>query len=777
MRENIGHSKDQWVIVENCFNQDALGKSEVIMAQGNGYLGVRSTTEERYCGEVRDTFIAGTFNKAANNEVTELPNVPDVLEISMTINGKKFSLAQGEILKYSKELCLKSGELVRRAEWTSAETGRIAFTWRRFVSLADLHLICQSVEAVALEKDLSIEILSGINGQVTNTGAQHFVEGEKRLFDKSIMTMAQKTSESNITFMGATVHTGYIDNQEQEQDLLILMDRRKIFGKITSKVRKGQSYKFQKYSVLGTDRDLEYQQLSEESLRDRLVEKLRNLKRRSYEELLLESAQLWDTQVWSRVPIQIDSENSFDQLSVRFAQYHLHIMTPAHDSRMGIGAKGLTGEGYKGHSFWDTEVFMFPYFLYTQPEIARQLLVYRYKTLAGARKKAIENGYEGAMFPWESAWTDDGEVTPVWGAADIVTGKSTKIWSGFIEQHITADIAFALFQYYSLTQDEDFMEQYGYEVLFDTAKFWASRLELGTDGAYHINNVIGPDEYKEHVDDNAFTNYLVHMNFELAITYANRLAKTESDLYKRLNTQFNLPQQVEIWQDRMTNIVLPKPNEDGIIPQDNTYLTKEIIDLTPYKNQEHVGSIFTKYNLSQVNNIQVSKQADIMMLFYLREDLFSLEIKRANWEYYEPKTLHDSSLSLSTHSIIANDMGNYPLAYELFTRCREIDLGQNMKSSDHGIHAASLGGLLQCVINGFGGIRVLHGVLRIEPNLPSDWSRLSFPFYWHGYRLEITIDSSGCVVTNKDYCGKTLTFEAWGESYELQESVKIIRNN
>ena len=285
------------------------------------------------------------------------------------------------------------------------------------------------------------------------------------------------------------------------------------------------------------------------------------------------SAKAWGDK-WKVVDITIESDDGFNQLAIRFAQYHLFIMTPAHDSRMGIGAKGLSGEGYKGHSFWDTELFMLPFFTFTQPQIARSLVEYRYNTVAGARKKAKENGYKGAMYPWESAWADDGEVTPVWGAADIITGKSTKIWSGFIEQHITSDISFAIWQYYQVTGDENFMDKYGYEILLDTGIFWASRLQWNEEKKqFHINEVIGPDEYKEHINNDAFTNYTAYWCIENAIHYYHLLKNEKPIIFSALNKLLSLENEIKELEKRLPLIYLPQPDENNIIPQDDTYLT------------------------------------------------------------------------------------------------------------------------------------------------------------------------------------------------------------
>ncbi|MGL5907861.1 MAG: glycosyl hydrolase family 65 protein, partial [Shewanella sp.] len=443
--------------------------------------------------------------------------------------------------------------------------------------------------------------------------------------------------------------------------------------------------------------------------------------------------------------------------------------------RFGIGAKGLSGEGYKGHSFWDTEVFMLPFYIYTMPEVARGLLEYRYQTLPGARKKARDNGYIGAQFPWESALSGE-EVTPVWGAVDIVTGKSTKIWSGFIEQHITCDITNAVWQYYQITGDQVFMDEMGYEIMFDTATFWCSRLEWLTDrNQWGICNVIGPDEYKEHVNNNAFTNYMAVENIRLAIRYYDDLAKNNPAILAQLEAKLDLTAARKLWLERVEHIYLPQPRaQDKVIPQDDTYLQKEIIDLTKYKEQPFVGGLFQDYNLEQVNQIQVSKQADIMVLFYLQEAKFDLATKVANWNYYEPKTLHDSSLSLSTHSVLAADVGNGTLAYDLFAQAAAIDIGQNMKSSDHGIHAASMGGIWQCVVCGFGGVRLLDGTLRIKPNLPAQWQQINFPLFYQGQRLEISVDNQSVSIVRRE-AGAPLEMEIFGQMRVIDQAEVLFR--
>ena len=762
-----------WIVSENDFSSNHLGKCEAIMCLGNGYMGVRSVTEEKYLKEIRNHFVSGTFNKFDENEVTELPNIPDFTQLDINLNGERLDLEKGEIKNYSRDLNLKSGVITREFNWTFKGI-EYHFISRRFVSLKDLNLMAIEVCITPMNAEAIISITSGINGQVSNSGAQHFHEGEKRIYNKKFIEMISKTTNSKIDFVQMTTHKLYLNGNEIEIDPDLNMDRRKVNVVYKLDVKAGEEFKLEKISTVNTTRDLVHDGKELKDIRIYALNQLENFEKEGFETLLEKSKTEWDKK-WAAMDIKIDSEVEFDQLAIRFAQYHLIVMTPAHDSRMGVGAKGLSGEGYKGHSFWDTELFIMPFFTYTMPEIARSLAKYRFETLGGARRKANDNGYMGAMFPWESAWKDDGEVTPVWGAVDIVTGKATKIWSGFIEQHITCDVAYALWQYYMVTKDEEFMENYGFEILFDTAIFWASRLEWNEEKKeYHINNVIGPDEYKEHVNNNAFTNYMAHWNLNLAIEYYSKIKSEKPEVFNILNEKLELDYNLKVWEDKVVKIYLPEPREeDSVIPQDDTYLSKEIIDLTKYKNQEQVGSLFKDYSLDQVNKIQVSKQADIMVLFYLLENRFSTDVKRANWNYYEPKTLHDSSLSLSTHCVLASDMNDKEMAYDLFRRASEIDLGPNMKTSDHGIHAASLGGIWQCIVNGFSGVRMLGGELRIDPKLPENWNEVIFPLNWHGVNLTVKVDKNLLTLVKNSDSDEEIKFTVYGTEYILDKKIEI----
>lgn len=770
---NMDYSKaSEWKIAEASFDPERLGKCEAIMCQGNGYLGLRNATDEYNAGEQRNLFVAGTFNKFDDSEVTELPNAADVTRLDIRLDGGLFNLQRGKTLEYSRELCLKNGEVVRRVLWESPEGRQYRLEFRRMVSMERKHVIAQQVRITPLTADCALRLDGGINGQMNNTGSQHFSEGEKRLYDGRFMQYTQTTGQSKIDFFLNTAFRFALDGQDREESGFIVMERRLIQQEFTLSIPQGRTLTAEKISTVFTSRDRECEGKDFAQLQAYSLESTREAWSAGYGDLLAESAQAWNKLVWDNVPVEIDCADPFDQLAIRFAQYHLYVMTPAHDNRMNVAAKGLSGEAYKGHTFWDTEMFILPYFIYSAPEIARSLEEYRWLGLEGAHKKAAGNGYDGAQFPWEAAWIDDGEVTPVWGAADIVTGLPIKIWSGFIEQHITADVAYGAWQYYVVTGDQDFMDRCGYELILDTAKFWVSRFEPGEDGAYHINDVVGPDEYKEHVDDNAFTNYMAAWNIRKAMEYADELKREKPELYARLSGKLDLPRVEPLWAEKLPKLYLPQPREDGVIPQDRTYLTLKDVDLSKYKAQENIGTIYRDYNQEQITNMQVSKQADILIMFLLLENQFDMSVKEANWSYYEPRTLHDSSLSLSTHCILASDMGNKELAYQLFQRAAAIDMGPNMKSSNPGIHAASIAGIWQSVVFGFGGVRMLEGELRINPSLPDGWKGLSFYLHWRGQKLFVQITREALRLTNQTGTAP-VSLTVRGQRYELADTLEL----
>lgn len=772
-------AETSWIIEETSFHEKYTGKCEAIFTQGNGYLGLRNSLEERYVDTVRGMFITGTFNKASKEEVTELPNVSDIVNMEIELNGERFSMTEDNIKEYSRTLNLYTGETCRNVLWEGKNGDIVQLSFHRFVSYKNVHVIGAYVEIKPVNCDVKATVVSGINAQVTNNGAQHLTEVSKRAFDEKYLQMGMVTTESEVAIAVSTVHDVFLDGEKTEETAYKIGDdrsRRKIHARIQLDIPKGETARVEKISTVHSSRDLEYTGSGKEPDKETVyangLENLKEAECKGYRTLLQESREVWEA-IWKKQDIVIDSREDDAQVAVRFALYHLQIMVRKEDNRVGIGAKALSGEDYKGHSFWDTETFIFPYFQMAEPEVARTLLEFRYKGLYGARKKAKENGYKGAMYPWEAAWISDGEVTPDTFGINVHTGEPMICLTGVIEQHITSDIIFALWQYYTATGDQDFMDRYGYEMIIETARFWNSRLEwIEESGRYEIRDVIGPDEYKEHVDNNAYTNYMAHANMRLAVQVIGLICGEKKDFYGKMQKLMqeegtSLEQLERELEDKIEKLYLPQPDEKtGIIPQFDGYFGLKEIDLSAYKKASVVGTIYNDYSFEDVQNMQAGKQADIVELLYQMEDITTPENKAENYAYYEARTLHDSSLSKAIHSIIACDLGMDKEAYDMFMSAAFTDLGQEMKSSDAGIHSANMGGVWQDVVMGFGGVRIHDGHLRIRPNCPKQWEKFTYSIYWKGNKLDVTVCKDGVEVINE---GTAFMAEIMGQMVTVEK--------
>ena len=715
------------MLKESGFQKDYVRKYESIMSMGNGYMGVRAATEESYDRAIRYTLVAGTFDAKEDEDTTELPNAADTTALFVTMDGIPLYLTQENTENYQRSLSLFNGALKRRFTWSPRPGLRLEFYSERFVSLKELHVLGHRVSIKVLEGCGTLELQSGILGGV-RYGSPHFTAMQGQEQD-GIMQYAETTHESNISFVTSAFVNAWINDKfgnESPIELEIIPEKERVMASCRVFFEEGQEFHLEKLCRIATTRDKDCELPDRDSLLRREKEEMEKLRIRGYEKTWKLSQECWK-ELWKDKDIIISGEKEnaeYDQLAVRFAIYHLTIMAPLHDNRMNIGAKGLSGKGYYGHTFWDTEIYMLPYFVWENPQGARSLLEYRYLCLDSARKNAQESGYEGAKYPWEAAWITDGDTCP------------KKHFTQY-ELHVTADVAYGIYYYYEITHDVDFMRKYGCEILFETSQYWKSRLEYCEDkDVYEICNVIGPDEFTHEANNNAYTNYLAHLNLKLAIEWKDRLQKDYPEDYVRLNEKLNLEERMAGWKDGRDKLVLPTPNEDNILPQDDDYLTLPEIDLTIYRNKEK--KLRVDYPYPTYTRLKVSKQADVMNLFLLLEELFTDEVKRASLAYYEPFCVHESSLSLCAYSMLAADCGENNKAYELFVGARDIDL-RLKNDSDHGIHAASLGGIWQCCILGFAGVRMCGGKLRIKPNLPKHWDEVKFRMWWRGSQLEVTV--------------------------------------
>ncbi len=445
---------------------------------------------------------------------------------------------------------------------------------------------------------------------------------------------------------------------------------------------------------------------------------------------------------WRDSDVVVDGDPEA-QRALRFALYHLMSAGDPESDLASIGARGLTGDGYRGHLFWDTEVFMVPFFTYTHPETARTLLAHRHRTLPAARARAAAFGYRGALFAWECADTGE-ETTP--GHEVGPDGTRIPILTSQQEHHISADVAWASWRHWEATGDEAFLADIGAEIVLETARFWASRARRGRDGRHHIARVMGPDEYHQGVRDNAFTNIMARWNLERALEVAEVLPVLDRRSWRALRRRMALEDsELRRWRTVAGGLVDGFDPGTGLYEQFAGFFDLEDVRAADLGPRPFVAELVM--GRDRLGRSQVVKQADVAMVLHMVPEVVPAGAVRANYRYYEPRTSHGSSLSPAIHAAVAARVGRPADALRYFEMAAAIDLGNRMGNAAHGIHMAAMGGLWQAAVLGFGGLRADGDALRIDPRPPRTWTRLAFPLRWRGSRVRVDVEARTVTVT------------------------------
>ncbi len=682
-----------WVLVEEGFTPTREHEVESAFALGNGYLGCRASLAEGSPLSAPATFIAGAFDGVAGKGPTLARLTGDWSYVSGRVGDEPMRLDTGETLSHRRVLDLRQGVLWR--EWRRRDrSGRITnLRGLRLASLADPHLLVQSVE-------LTPENFSG----------------ELRVWDApSVPTSAQTTS-------GVRIAAAMVTGIEEPRGRL---PRREADGAWVVDLELGKSYRFDRLVAVHTTRDGARPEAA-------ALATVQAAHEQGFAAAARAHRQAWQER-WQAADVRLDGDAEA-QRALRFAVYHLISAAATMDERASVGARGLTGPAYEGHVFWDTEIYILPFFTLTFPERARALLMYRYHTLPAARAKATRLGYRGALYAWESADTGE-EVTPAFFVAP--GGEIVAVRSGEQEHHISAAVAYAVFSYWHTTRDDRFMLEAGAEILVETARFWASRVTHGADGRAHITAVMGPDEYHESVDDDAYTNGMARWNLEAAHDLARLMAATHPRSWQALAERLSLRDaEVASWPRLAEAIYLGLDERTGVIEQFRGYFELEDLRAVPF--EERNAPMDLLLGRERTRRSQVIKQPDVLMLIWLLWDRFPAHVREACFRYYEPRTGHGSSLSPPVHALLAARLGHDDLAYRYFRQTADIDLANNMGNAAGGVHLAALGGLWQAAVFGFAGVE-LRSEPRIAPRLPAAWRRLSCKLRWRGRELAVDV--------------------------------------
>lgn len=709
-----------WTVTETLFDPDRFRSRETVFTIGNGYLGTRGSFEEGYSRALPATFIHGIYDEVPI-VYTELANCPDWLPLLIDIDGDRFRLERGEILSYERQLNLQQGILSRKVRWRSPGGKIVDIVWERFASLAEPHVLGLRCQLTPVDRESAIEVQASINGYPENQGFNHWELLDQGKTEQAVwLNLRTRTSRIQL---GMATKIKILGAQASVQ-----VTNPPGYPTLSSSffAAAGQTVTIEKLVTVFTS-------LETENPVEAACSQLAQLP--EYSTLLSSHIQAWD-EVWQKSDIVIEGDITA-QLAVRYNLFQLLIAAPRNNEKVSIPAKTLSGFGYRGHIFWDTEIFILPFFIYTQPELARNMLSYRYHTLPGARRKAVHYGYKGAMYAWESADTGD-EVTPRWLPPNDFYGEDIRIWCRDREIHISADVAYACWYYWQATGDSEWMRDRGAEIILDTAVFWGSRVEYNTKyERYEIREVIGADEYHESVNNNAFTNRMVQWHLEKALYIYDWLHKNFPEKLNELDQKLNLsPGRRSRWNDIITNIWIPQDKSSGLIEQFEGFFQLQDINLEDY--EPRTKSMQAILGIEEANKRQVLKQPDVLMLLYLmrqsQEPPYDLQTLQKNWDYYAPRTdiSYGSSLGPAIHAILASDLGKTAEAYERFMQAALVDLEDVRGNAAEGIHGASAGGVWQAVILGFGGIFIGNDKPVAHPHLPPSWTRLKFNFFWRG---------------------------------------------
>ena len=752
---------DEWALVENTPSSDDMGNTETLFAVGNGYVGMRGNMDEGRAGHVHGTFINGLHETWPIRHAEEafgfarvgqtIVNVPDGKIIRLYVDDEAFILPEADLLDFRRSLDFKEGALTRSLVWRTPSGKQVQVDSRRMVSFVDRHLGVIVYDVTVLDADASIAISSQLFNR--QDGIDEFDQPPVQ-FEKSRATTAAfdprkaealtervlqprlkraigarytlgfRCTNSGMTVVAGIDHTIDTEN-EWEESTSLSDDLVKHVYRVKAKA--GQRIRIVKNISYHSSRGVPTRELADRS--DRTLDRAAA----EGHEFAAQQQREWLADFWDRTDVEVYGQGVVQQ-AVRWNLFQLAQASARADGQ-GVAAKGVSGTGYGGHYFWDTEIYVLPVLTYTSPIAARNALRFRYSILDDARMRAGELNQQGALFPWR---TISGEESSAYYAA------------GTAQYHIDADIAFALTQYVAATGDTDFLVRGAIDILVETARMWADLGFWRSNGSakFHIHGVTGPDEYTTVVNDNLYTNVMAAANLRSAALAVQSLRELDPASYAHMVARLSLDEaEVEEWTAAAAAMFIPFDPVLGIHPQDAQFLEKEMWDLS--KTNADQRPLLLHYHPLVIYRFQVIKQADVVLALLLQGDKFSGEQKKSDFDYYDPITTGDSTLSAVVQSIIAAEVGYSELALKYFMDGLFVDLADLHKNSADGVHIASTGGMWSALVFGFGGLRDHEGRFTIDPRLPEGWDRLSYRIMINGTRVRVDVTEHDVTFTSE----------------------------
>jgi alpha,alpha-trehalose phosphorylase len=737
---------DEWGLVETEFDAADQGLTETLFAVGNGYLGLRGNVEEGRDGHAHGTFVNGfhetwpirhaedAFGFARIGQT--IVNAPDAKIIRLYVDDEPLVVTEAEILSYERRIDFRTGVLSRSIEWRTPAGKRVRVTSRRMVSFTDRHLAVLDYEVELLDSAAAVTITSHIlnrqdgrdeyrsgvgeaagtfDPRKAETFTERVLQPRVQKQDGDRYLLGYQTTNSRMTIAVAAQQDIATDNAYTETGM-IGDDLAKHVYRVEATARRPiRVTKLISYHTAHT--------VPARELCDRAERTLQRAIEIGVPALMAQQGE-WLDDFWRRSDVEVEGQPQLQQ-AIRWNLFQLAQASVRTDGG-GVAAKGVSGSGYGGHYFWDSEIYVMPFLTYTAPVVARNVMRFRQRLLPAARARALEMNQRGALFAWR---TINGLESSAYYAA------------GTAQYHIDADISYALMQYVAATGDDDFLARGAIDILVETARMWEDLGFWRHNGVdvFHIHGVTGPDEYTTVVNDNLYTNVMARANLEDAAAALDQLHLSHPREHQRVIRRLGVTTaEVAGWRHAAAHMHIPFDSELGVHPQDAAFLEKELWDLEHTPAAHH--PLLLHYHPLVIYRFQVLKQADVVLALFLHGDRFTGEQKLADFEYYDPLTTGDSTLSDVVQSIIAAEVGYHELALRYFRSALFVDLADLHHNSSDGVHVASTGGVWSSLVFGFGGFRDHAGQYTFDPRLPEGWNALTFRLTLRGHRVRVRVE-------------------------------------
>ena len=748
---------DEWKIIQDKIEFEENRLAESIMSLGNGYMGMRGNYEESYSKDShRGSYIAGVWypdktrvgwwKNGYPEYFGKVPNSVNYIGIKVFIDDKELDLATCEVKDFYRELDMKNGVLTRKFI-ANIDNKEIEVNIVRFLSISRKELAVIKYDVKALNFDGKIKFVPYLDSNVANEDSNYeeeFWTGVDSYSNNLEGSVVASTKENNFNTPVFTIAAnmnikvnGNIDNINHSNS------NRYSENEIEMNISKGEIVGIEKYITIVSTRDYEKSQLIKESKKILDEETIKG-----YETLYKEHCEAWNKR-WETADIKIDGD-ILAQQGIRYNLFQLFSTYYGEDSRLNIGPKGFTGEKYGGATYWDTEAYCLPVYLgVADKQVSKNLLEYRYNQLEPAKTQAKKLGLEGALYPMV---TFNGE-------------ECHNEWEiTFEEIHRNGTIVYAIYNYTNYTGDYSYIKEKGIDVIVEVARFWASRVHLSTrKDKYMIHGVTGPNEYDNNVNNNWYTNYIAKWCLEYAVENIEKLKSENIEAIIRNNVD---DEDINKWSKIAQNMYLPYDEGLDIIVQHDDFLDKEFIKVKDLPKENL--PLNQKWSWDKILRSCYIKQADVLQGIYYFGDKFTKEQKKKNFDFYEPYTVHESSLSPSIYSIIASEIDNLEKAYELYSRTARLDLDNYNNDTEDGLHITSMSGAWLAIVQGFAGMRTYNGKLSFSPKLPKGWRGYSFNINYRENNIRISVTQDNIKIENLS-----------GESFEviINNKIYIVKDN